>query len=59
MKPIKIIDIGTVKGLKYTKEQDPEGFHRYRIIGKATVDGIICQVTGYVTQIKEKNRTGE
>jgi hypothetical protein len=53
-----ILNIGQVTGIPYSKEGDDEGFLRIRIVGKTVIDGIICQVTGYITQIKEKQQSG-
>ena len=47
----KLVNIGEVIGIRYSKKEDKDGFLRFRIVGKTAIDGIICQVTGYVTQI--------
>jgi len=47
-----MIDVGTIAGSQYSKEGDKKGFLRFRINGKAVVDGKICQVNGFVTQTK-------
>ena len=55
-----LVNIGDLTGIKYSKEGDPEGFLRLRIVGKKAINGILCQVTGYVTQIKnEETKSGE
>lgn len=50
------LDIGTVVGTQYSKDGDPKGFLRFRIQGKAIVDGKLCQVNGYVTEIKGQRK---
>ena len=47
-----LLDLRQITGIPYSKEGDSDGFLRYRIVGKTAVDGTICQVTGYVTEIK-------
>jgi len=53
-----LLNIGQVMAMQYSKEEDEEGFIRLRIFGKTAIDDIICQVTGYITQIKNKQKTG-
>lgn len=50
--PTKAIEIGQVVGTQYSKDGDKKGFLRFRIQGKTVVDGKICQVNGYVTEVK-------
>ena len=52
-----LVNIGSVTGIKYSKERDTEGFLRFRIVGKTAIDGVICQVTGYVTQIRNNQQS--
>ena len=53
-----ILNMGQVTGIHYSKDGDDEGFLRLRIVGKTVINDIICQVTGYVTQIKNKEQSG-
>jgi len=48
----EVISVGDVIGTQYTKDGDPKGFLRYRIQGKVVVKGKVCQLNGYITQIK-------
>ena len=48
----KMIDLGNQTGSSYTKEGDNEGFLRFRLNGKVVVDGKICQLNGFLTQVK-------
>jgi len=48
----QMIDIGTQMGTAYTKDGDKKGFKRFRLNGKVIVDGKICQLNGFLTQIK-------
>jgi len=47
-----MLEIGTIMGSQYSKDGDKKGFLRFRINGKAVVDGKICQVNGFVTEVK-------
>lgn len=53
-KKTKYLEIGKIKASRYRKEDDPDAFQRYRITGKTIVDGAICQLNGYLTQIKNQ-----
>jgi len=48
----KSIELGTITGIQYSKDGDSKTFLRFRINGKTVIDGKICQVNGFVTQVK-------
>ena len=48
----KLINVGNIIGSQYSKDGDKKGFLRFRINGKIDVDGKICQVNGFVTEVK-------
>ena len=48
----KAIDLGAVTANGYSKEGDKKGFLRFRFNSKVVVDGKICQVNGYITEVK-------
>jgi len=48
----RLVEIGTQTASSYTKDGDKKGFLRFRLNGKVVVDGKVCQLNGFLTQVK-------
>jgi len=48
----RAIDIGSVIASQYSKDGDKKGFLRFNFNTKIALDGKVCQVNGFVTEVK-------
>ena len=49
----EMITLEPIKGYPYTKDGDKAGKIRYRLLGQQVVNGKICQINGFITEISK------